>query len=944
MAGLLSSSCSEDLFNKLSVPEGEPVTLSLSYKELAPKVVNISRATEDKENKLQNLQVFVFSATSGKLKGYKYLDANELQGATGKIVNLKTTSGSSYIYAIANANSGGTYMIKESPSGLKIPTTKDEAYDEDDVQAGGKSDIIRDDFMKIPFYCNGLDMQYGMLMSGSLNGEDKAYIILNNKGVGSIDGGNNTIHLRRVVAKIIFNTDVYKGDNIIRTFTPTSYDIVNIPHTGNLMESASILDGQDADNNYWVADKYSGVHIENSTSFIAYIPENRQVALRDIKDGKEFWHQREADNKEPDPNKKFINAPLHGTYLRLHGRYTETKHDTQGERVAYVTYYVHLGDFSNYNNNEYNVHRNFQYTYNITVKGVQQIIVEANTKTDSPQPGAEGLVFEINGGKDFDLDAHYEYCVMKFNRKEIQSLVDGAGGYAYSVQEFGKSTGPIIVKKSGAEAADGTSIDDDASSYNGVHLDWIRFSRGGTESGNNIGRGDPVAYPGDKGQKGTLYTLNSLLKKLANDVTDDKAWDANDEQTYTCFLNENYYTDMNWSNFTNIDPRRFFIADKIEQSQDLRSLYAQVKYSVAQRSMQTFYNRANSDLVGGKTVFALEAVSNELEYESHENKLISHRAKDGRALNPYNNIPTTSMDGRYATIQDQSASRLSWKPFYDYIYQACLSRNRDLNGDGIINDDEIRWYTPTLSQYTGMWIGTQALDNKLFEGNMTKLDDGAEPGKRIGARHYYTSSYDKRIYWAEEGMAFGMTDWAQKAGRDADLKYLRCARNIKSYDKNDVAYKDIPINFLQTEFSLDGHVIANLNYVDSRAVQQGKYSSAQLVPHTEIDDGNKPFPLFEIANYERGDERQVKYLLDGTWNCSDYNEVGKGWRVPNQRELSVMYLVGKISDLESCVTKSSDEKPTPTRLFWYYKDKVVLMKHDDGTFKVKLRCIREIGR
>lgn len=167
--------------------------------------------------------------------------------------------------------------------------------------------------------------------------------------------------------------------------------------------------------------------------------------------------------------------------------------------MAYTTYDVHLGDFSkenNYDFNNYDVHRNYAYTYNITIADVDKIVVEAQRDEDE-QPGTEGLVFELKGAREFNLDAHYEYCVMKFNQQDIKNLLqNNKGGYAYTMQVLGKSTGPIIVSASGATGQNGVAIADAAASYNGVNLRWIEFCKGGTYNNKNIGRGEPVAYPG----------------------------------------------------------------------------------------------------------------------------------------------------------------------------------------------------------------------------------------------------------------------------------------------------------------------------------------------------------------------------------------------------------------------------------------------------------------
>lgn len=105
--------------------------------------------------------------------------------------------------------------------------------------------------------------------------------------------------------------------------------------------------------------------------FEAYLPENLQDAKHDV-----TVQAKREDDKMSNP-KVFTNAPEYGTYVVLKGKYEETK--AGSTNTADVTYYVHLGDCS-VNPNDYNVERNCKYTFNITVAGVDKIIVEAKKK------------------------------------------------------------------------------------------------------------------------------------------------------------------------------------------------------------------------------------------------------------------------------------------------------------------------------------------------------------------------------------------------------------------------------------------------------------------------------------------------------------------------------------------------------------------------------------
>ena len=135
---LLLSSCSEDLFTGGS-ESNKDVTISLAYSDVSPRdiVVN-SRATEAEERHLNNLYIYIFDG-NGNLKGYKgiegedNLNQNTSSSETEKkeITGIKTRSGDSYIYAVANISTG-LYPVATSngtvePNKLPINLVQDRA-------------------------------------------------------------------------------------------------------------------------------------------------------------------------------------------------------------------------------------------------------------------------------------------------------------------------------------------------------------------------------------------------------------------------------------------------------------------------------------------------------------------------------------------------------------------------------------------------------------------------------------------------------------------------------------------------------------------------------------------------------------------------------------------------------------------------------------------------
>lgn len=82
------------------------------------------------------------------------------------------------------------------------------------------------------------------------------------------------------------------------------------------------------------------------------------------------------------------------------------------------------------------------------------------------------------------------------------------------------------------------------------------------------------------------------------------------------------------------------------------------------------------------------------------------------------------------------------QPMYQQAVRACMSRNRDLNGNGTIEANEVKWYMASVDQYRGLWYGEGALnsvdpDARLFRAKMSTLNDNDKENAKY---HYFTAS------------------------------------------------------------------------------------------------------------------------------------------------------------------------------------------------------------
>lgn len=605
---LLLSSCSEDIFPGGS-ESNEDVTISLAYSDVSPRdiVVN-SRATPEEERHLDNLYIYIFDG-NGNLKGYKGIEGeaklNQSTSSTYKaeITDIKTRSGESYIYAVANINTG-LYPVETSDG--TVETNKLPINLIEDKARAGEYDFTLDQLKALTFNRNNpntIQIPSAFLMSGAVQ---KGKLV-NITTAGTIENGGNDIRLSRIVSKVKFTIKEKTGDGVKRSFKLANYDIMNIAMNGTLIGSIDgntkkkISNDTDVSN---IVGQTLGVNDVDETGaeyFEAYLPEN----LQDAKHNVTVQTNREDDNKS-NP-KVFTNAPEYGTYVVLKGKYEETKNGST--QTADVTYYVHLGDCS-VKYNDYNVERNCKYTFKITVAGVDKIIVEAQ-KEGNEQPGAEGVVLKYgNTGKNLTLDSHYEYMVMRFNKADIKKLKDSNLGYYYQVYALGKKTEPINVK-------DEANTEEHKQKLNGVDTKWIEFAITGRDESKSIygdendGRGTPCDYPGTSG----TMDIETFLKKLYDKADDESFWTNDKYIDATCFVSENYYSNLTWDKYVNnVDKRAFYVANNVWVSEDTRSVYAEAQYGLTQHNIQTFYDRSQA---GSVTAYGCETINDEEKSEGN---------------------------------------------------------------------------------------------------------------------------------------------------------------------------------------------------------------------------------------------------------------------------------------------------------------------------------------
>ena len=882
-------------------------------------VTRSTRATDQqgKDSQLSGIMVFVYENNGGdpsndKRLAYQFFESplTSLEGSTGGWIpdaNDATCGhfkfympvGDVYIYLIGNAQ--GSFIDFFPEIGESKLANRQDFLEKVTPKWNGNMFTV-DGYLPLVGSVNNRtgactikkdesNSEKGIITYRKEN-DEKEYVISQQTGEHPAVNQDNSFVLKRLMCKV--SMEFKSGTNV--TFTPISYKFCHCAEYVSPAEDS----WAGYDNLNMIDTETVTFDAQTPNSFTVYLPEN----IREYTGDKTEWKFADRDRVRKDDNGEnlyentpsqegheghyqFENAPKHSTYVEITGKF-------EGDNISADTRYIlHLGDFSNNKFNEFSLRRDYHYQYTVTVNGVNDIVVEVKGEdgTSNPQeknPAVEGIVFE--GGARVQLDAHYEQVEMKLMKNKISE-----GVYIYAKTPFGNVSCKYLpsTRKLDPNHKNQPASIEEAKKL----LQWIEFKK-----------------QSDKGSL-ALYGGNDRMDVFA---ALDHAYE-NQMGYYTCFVDEYYYTtnpvdgsSIALSDFINAEDRTFSLGSDIQYSADKQSAVATAVYVLQQHSIACFYNLENQTVA--KYGVELTDEIGGLPYGSPAGK--SSDAKNGRG-NTITEIGNNTGAVNWAKngfLLDDTDSKLEagkkrLTTDTEWACLACLTRNRDFNGDSKITDDELRWYTPARDQMLGLWIGEPALPAKA--ALYPYSTEGMERPNNVTQSLYpiFTSTYGDngidRVIWAEEGCTFGSAHAAQNGG------YVRAVRNLgatpskTSYETPAQPYYQYDKSTRTIEVFLTDNALRSFSY-------------HELAPHHERSVVNRPYKKFQVAtrpyteeatatcNYSHSGDASIKYQKLQTTNATQAktatttiaaNYKGNGeanlnttavWRLPNQRELALM--------------------------------------------------------
>lgn len=952
----LASCMYDDGIDNVRIVEGRPAQVELTF-AVENNVEVTTRAAQDEmyEHLVQNIYVFVFSGNQRVSTDKSFFDSSEIDNYQNKHVDKFTGQSHGTITFGALSGSGLTVCAIANINISNTNVTRADIGEETQV-----------DLAKLDAITTYSELQQMSIRLNSGNINRGASFMMTGEVTANLEADRTTtveIPLKRADSKITFNVRAENSNYDDFTFIPNSFRVVNAPlksyilprvTEGGATLTADMDAATDVTKDFYSIPESQAPKFEvvgdNSGSFTFYMYENLKKPKSLINDNTIAGYAlREKENKGEDGrNTSYIYAPDNATYVVITGELsysfeepyedpdTHTQTTITKWLMADVEYVVHLGHSGVANVDDYSTLRNHHYTYNVTIKGVNDLIVEVDNDNDpttanqdnEQRPGAEGEIV-MSAQRVINVDGHYDRANIQLTdteAKELHFAVNTPWESGYDTNGFNVAHSSTVqdykwvkflINKEVSVAQNATTF----AAYPGEQC----YDGGKTATGTAA---TSAAY----GRAVTLRDIRQLSNYLKNDTNRGNAMSTDGKIYITVFIDEYLYfydptadpmsTPANtnykgvttadaaglllWKKSVNQPDRMLHIvkAGEMKYSDDYETSISRSVVTIKQRSIQTFYNVNAESLT---SAWGTETINETPRMTPANRTSIPNGAVNDNDYTRAQKLTSNGTPNWSAVIS--STQQYGFGTSYNDPVYACAMRNRDFNGDGKINQQEVQWYLTSLNQMGDLWVGEPCMpsyarlfhldDESGYDGTYNHYKNGSTMG-----RHYITSYWKSTssatsqklyVYWAEEygaNCAFDTSKGTYYGSPQSGGKHVvsvRCVRNLgMPYTST-----QMPTDYLQVVDSTpnnatDNDVSVDLSYMNIAALRQTIAATGHLpyVDMNEIGENNRPYFGFYVLPQTYTNTTWYKAYqgeqVGGTPVCPD------GYRIPTQREMLIM--------------------------------------------------------
>lgn len=398
----------------------------------------------------------------------------------------------------------------------------------------------------------------------------------------------------------------------------------------------------------------------------------------------------------------------------------------------------------------------------------------------------------------------------------------------------------------------------------------------------------------------------------------------------TVFVNEFYYDEhpvthqedpVLWKRFVNQHDRFMHILCDSNSSTDFESTATGSVITIQQKAIKTIYN-TELDYEELQTAWGAESVQEYADVKSYnvnaddyDDSRMNTDPENGRANSVFE-WGIAPAGSTVADVDDINPGQY-WGDFLEFevdndtpemrdeymaLRYICMSRNRDNNGDGQITKDELRWYTASIRQLNGLFVGNGLLDpsSRLYNRSAAEQasSDKNDWTQLVVSSTNNNSGSGPTVLFAHEGLS--TSSYYQVNNQWGEWNTLRtygvrCVRNLGTDEYAPIS--EHVQNFIEheelTDVNGDPYHVFTCTHLNYAALRD--YNSGELTYADEKSPQNQLYKKFETC----------PVVISGdVYNFEDFNrkieENNKssvqagfcptGYRVPSQIEMTMMKL------------------------------------------------------
>lgn len=904
----LSACTREALVENTSIIEGEKAILYLRVNTPEMKIQSRSALPDEDEKKIISLCIFIFDHSTGALI------SNTIHENAGAHASDKPENAD----GIINPN-GKNYIAIETLTGNNRDIYVIANYHSSTIEdLKGVSTIDEMKQLVAQTYGNPITRNYGMVMTG----------ILTNQPVRKTT--DITVPLQYISAKITVKV-INKCDNLdINGWTADGLPIKSyvferaITSDPNYHDATNIIDKHDYyyDFSDQCFDFETTTQPTSSTDGTTY--ESTFYMLENRRGGRVEDRQdppATADPRQPYQLKAWY-APDNATRVRILGKLN----NAQPTSIC-INHYLGAN-----NTDDYNIYRSTHYTYTITIHSLTSIDIDTNIEQ-------EEISLSIAPPADLEnMDAHFDFrpFLLKTNELtdpnvKVSAEVLQAVNSDLHAEWLNLSIFPVMmhhVRKNMDAAGEDIARwqqEGDDNTYvrpkyipNSVTRTYL-IKQGKDYMGSAIISDTNSDYPESDESLPYTKAIHRMCKKITDIPTgnipisiylyaDEYEYNpsatapsyreavirftvqkGNESPKYTHFT-VRQYPPYRFARFTVNNVEYMLVTERMEEYE--HCLQSQLSMNL---QMSTGMQWGPYDLTGAVTsdkngfVNTLQGVytattgdnyyktylspkygSATSGWDKSNNGEIYEGAGTSTQGTPYFNLPLVNNTSAYHAIYNSTAARY------------CHEKNHDLNGDGQIDASETFWYLPSKQEMQLFWTFHEAI-NLHADYYWSSTESDTEKAYAVSMQNSPAAPH--QIY---NGVPQALS---KTTALSANFPRVRCVRRVNVPKGTNMVSPLQPIVSHRT----DGTTVVDCSNLPNNMYTSDTKTNITWGDVAGIQHANqKVFKKFEI---ERKDNEATDYntLHKENGKC----DTSKGWRLPTQREMLMVYTVKDLLEANS---------------------------------------------